>query len=96
MDTDWVGQRIEVVYRKGLFWDHFVLQFLLITQMKRYFVKFLSLLMAQNTLYDILTIQRTLDKLIAREKKVWYEFQCKQVWSNAYRENKFGVSILDE
>ena len=26
---------------------------------------------------------------------MWYGFQCKQVWSNAYMENKFRVSVPD-
>ena len=31
MDTDQVGWRLKMEYRKGLFWDHFYLLFLLMT-----------------------------------------------------------------
>ena len=57
-------------YRKGLFWDHFVLLSSLMTLINKYFVKFISLLMTKiasqiNTLNDIRSLQRNLDKLVA-------------------------------
>ena len=41
-----------------------------------------------NTLNDIRSMQRTLDKLVAWANRWGYGFQCKQVGSNAYREKK--------
>ena len=54
--------------------------------MKRYFVKFLSLLVTQiasqvNTLNDVRSMQRTLDRLVAWENR----------WDMNFNVNKCGV-----
>ena len=36
------------------------------------------------------------DEEVICEISVFYEFQCKLMWSNTYREKKFRVSIPDE
>ena len=82
--TDRVGQRLKVMYFKGLFWDHFFLQPSLMTQMKRYFVKSLKfaddtkIASRGNTLNDIRSIQRTLDKLVAWANRWVVDFNVKK------------------
>ena len=49
-----------------------------------------------NTLNDMTLMQKGSRKISSLGKLVGYGVQCKQVWSNAYREKKFRVSVPDE
>ena len=78
MDTDRFGQKLEVVYRKGLFWDHFFFLTIFIDGIDEevFFEIFKfaddTIIASQvNTLNDIISMQRTLDKLAAWASGIW-------------------------
>ena len=73
MDIDQVGKRLEVEYCMGLFQNHFFLHFTIFTDdideevlCKIYkFADDTKIASQVNTLNDIISLQRTLDKLVA-------------------------------
>ena len=71
MDTDWVGWRLEVDYRKVLFWDHFFFLPSLMTSMNKYceISKF-----ADDKNNYVRSLQSTLYKLVAWANRLEMKF----------------------
>ena len=75
MDTDQVGQRLEVEYCRGLLWDNFFLLSSLMTLMNKLLCEIskfgdeTKIASSINTLNDARTLQRNLEKLVAWENR---------------------------
>ena len=93
MDTDWVEQRLEVVYPWVPFGTIYFTIFIadldeeVLDEISKFADK-KKIASQVNTFIDIGSVQRTLDKLVAWANRCDMDFNV-NVWSNAYREKHF-------